>query len=103
MTVKTCLEDKYKAFMLKVNCITWRNIKEKAEFKKCNPAEIVFADYLSITEEDIKKHGGWGSEFHLEIKRMHEQKLLASNIHRQYHGRVVAYWLTKKGLKQLGI
>lgn len=103
MVVKECFENKYKAFMQKMNERTWRTIKEKAEFQKCHPANVIFAEYLAITEADIKEHGGWGSDFYMEIKRMHEQKLLASNIHRQYHGRIIAYWLTKKGMKQLGL
>ncbi len=102
MTVKECFENQYRLFMRTVTEKAWHSIKETAEYRKCNPADVVM-DYLAITENDIKANGGWGGDFYKEIKRMHEQKLLASNIHRQYRGRVIAYWLTKKGKKQLGL
>lgn len=103
MTVKEFFQNEYKEFMQTVKARTWRNIQETAEYRKCNPSDVIFMDYLTITEQDIKDNGGWGGDFYQEIKWMHEQKWLASNIHRQYHGRVIVYWLTKKGKKQLGL
>ena len=97
MTVKEMFENKYREFMQNVTERTWAIIKEKAEYKKCNPAEIIFREYLVITENEVNPRKN--AEVYFELIEMNKNKLIASNRHRQYHGKVDAFWLTKKGYK----
>ena len=98
MTVKKFFEDKYRNAMLNMDERKWARLKAEAEFYKKNPSEIMYMGF-EITAYDIKTNGGYNSEFYLDIKDMHERKLLASNKHRNYSGKVEAYWLTPKGFK----
>ena len=102
MTVKQFLENKYREKMLTITEREWKRVKEDAEYSKKHPAEILYMSF-EITENDIKNNGGWYGELHNDLLKMHEQKLVASNKHRQEHGHIDRYWLTKKGFKSLEI
>ena len=56
---------------------------------------------LEITVNDIKANGGYTGELWNEIRNAHENKLLASNAHRQDARTVTKYWLTNKGYKAI--
>jgi hypothetical protein len=92
MTVFEILDIKYRAEMKEMKMDNWKRIISL----KQHPAKTIYMG-LEITETDIRKNGGWNSEFFREIDRMHKDKLLASNKHRQAHGQVTKYWLTAKG------
>lgn len=100
MTVANLLKMKYEDMLYSMKRVTWENFKARAEFEKKHPAELMYMA-LEITEHDIKAHGGYAGELYAELKAMHEAKLLASNKHRQEHGHVDRWWLTKKGFKEL--
>lgn len=102
MTVAQFLDSKYRDKMATITEREWRRITEDAALTKKHPAEIIYMGF-EITEHDIKANGGWHGELHNDLLRMHEQKLVASNKHRQEHGHIDRYWLTKKGLKALAI
>ena len=55
---------------------------------------------LVITENECNPRKN--PDTYWELIQLNEDKLVASNRHRQYHGKVDAFWLTKKGYKQLG-
>lgn len=98
MTVFEMLDIKYREWLKNMNEREWEKLKEEAEYYNKHIAEVMYM-HLEITEYDIKKNGGYNGELWKEIKEMHANKLLASNQHRQYHGKVDCYWLTKKGFK----
>ena len=102
MTVKQFLENKYRENMLNMSKREWERIKENCEYSGKHPAEVIYMSF-EITEFDIKANGGYKGELYDDICKMHSAKLLASNKHRQYHGKVDAWWLTKKGLKELDV
>ena len=102
MTVKQFFENKYRDKMLNMAEREWGRIKEQCDFSGKHPAEIIYMG-LEITEFDIKANGGYKGELYDDIRKMHEKNLLASNKHRQYHGKVDAWWLTKKGFKALEV
>lgn len=102
MTVKEFFENKYRDAMLNMDKRKWDRIVEEADFYGKNPSEIMYMGF-EITSYDIKANGGYNSEFYLDIKDMHEKKLLASNKHRNYSGKVECYWLTPKGFKSLNV
>ncbi len=86
--------------MKTMNDRTLENFEKRSECERKHMAELVYMA-LEITEFDIKKNGGYNSDLYKEIEEMHNNKLLASNKHRQYAGHITAYWLTKKGFKAL--
>lgn len=102
MTVKEILDKKYSDWLKNIRKREWENIQYYASANGMHPAECMYMN-LEITEFDIKANGGYAGELFNEIDSMHKQKLLASNKHRQEHGHITKYWLTKKGLKQLAI
>lgn len=102
MKVTEMLDKKYREWLQKITKREWENIQYYASAKGMHPAEYMYM-CLAITEGDIKANGGYGGELFTEIDSMHKQKMLASNKHRQEHGHITKYWLTKKGLKQLAI
>lgn len=99
MKVIELLNRKYAERMKNISSKGWQSVKEQAEVKKLHPAEVIYLS-LEITEYDIKANGGYSGELWEEIKRLHQSKLMASNQHRQYHGKVDAYWLTAKGMRR---
>lgn len=97
MTVAECFKEKYEELLKHMNKSDWDNIQYYAKcYNRTIPEHMYYI--LEITENDIRKNG-W--DFAYEIERMHKDKLLASNKHRQYHGKVTIYWLTKKGVKKM--
>lgn len=99
MTVKEMFENKYREKMKNIREREWENIKEYAELNRMHPAQVVIMG-LEITENDCNPRKN--PEVYFELIEMNKNKLVASNRHRQYHGKVDAFWLTKKGYKQLG-
>lgn len=96
MTVLQMLDIKYRETMKTMNTVTWKNITSRQQ----HPAQTVYMS-LEITANDIRNNGGWAGELFQEIDRMHKEKLLASNKHRQAYGQVTKYWLTAKGWKTI--
>lgn len=99
MTVREAFENKYREWLKRIRKNEWLTVQEMAEHQKLHPADYMIL-CLEITEKDIKANGGYKSQFYAELKQMHEAKLIASNCHRQEHGHIDRYWLTKKGLKK---
>lgn len=69
-------------------------------------AKLPISEYimtlLEITQNDIKKQpDGYRSKLYQELKMLHEQKILASNQHRQEHGHIDRWWFTTRGIKKL--
>lgn len=100
MTVAAMFEQKYRELVKTMNSTTYRNFKERAEYENKHIAELMYMA-LEITEHDIKANGGYGGELYAELKAMHSAKQVASNKHRQEHGHIDRYWLTKKGFKAM--
>lgn len=100
MTVAKMFEEKYRELLKNMNDRTYENFKARAEYENKHLAELMYMS-LEITEHDIKANGGYGGELYTELQTMHKNKLLASNKHRQEHGHIDRYWLTKKGFKAL--
>lgn len=100
MTIAELLKNKYETMLKNMNARTWQNIKARSEYENKHAAEIMYM-MIEITEFDIKANGGYNSELYNELRTMHKNKLLASNMHRQEHGHVDKWWLTKKGFKEL--
>lgn len=99
MTVNEMLVKKYREWLTNMTEFEWKQIKYYADREHHTIPEHMFM-CLEITEHDIRKEG-WNSEFYRELDAMHKEKLFASNKHRQEHGHVTKYWLTKKGIKKL--
>jgi hypothetical protein len=98
MTVKEMFENKYRERMKNIREREWQYIKEIAEAKKMHPAQVIIMGLaITATEANPRKN----AEVYRELIEMNQNKLIASNRHRQYSGKVDAFWLTKKGYKQL--
>lgn len=100
MKAAEMFEQKYRELLKNMNGVTYRNFKARAECENKHLAELMYMA-LEITEHDIKSNGGYGGELYADLQEMHKAKLLASNKHRQEHGHIDRYWLTKKGFKAL--
>lgn len=98
MTVNEMLQMKYREWLKNMSEHEWEVISAKAEAAKMSIPDYMML-CLEITHNDIKQNGWYGGEFYRELDEMHKNKLVASNKHRQEHGHVTKYWLTKKGLK----
>lgn len=98
MILKEMFYQKYLNALKTMNKVSWENAKYYASAKKMHLAHYMYM-CLEITENDIRENGGYAGELWQEIKEAHENKLLASNKHRQEHGHVDKYWLTPKGFK----
>lgn len=94
MTVCEMLETKYRETVKRMSASRWHYINEMPQ----HPAKTIYMG-LEITANDIRDNGGYSGEFFQEIDRMHKEKMLASNKHRQAHGEITKYWLTAKGWK----
>ena len=97
MTVKEMFERKYKEYMKNINRTAWENHKFYAESQKIPVYQHIILS-LEITQNDLKK---WGIRYDGELKELHTQKYIASNMHRNEHGHIDRWWLTKKGYKKL--
>ena len=98
MTAKEMFEHKYKEKMNSITEREWNHIKEDSAHQKMHPAEYIFM-CLAITEHECNPRKN--AEVYWELIELNKSKLVASNRHRQYHGKVDAFWLTKKGYKKL--
>lgn len=95
MTVKELFSIKYRYWLKNMTSREWENIKFYAEAKNMSIPDYMLL-CLEITEDDIKNYGGYKTDLYAEIKEMHSAKFLASNCHRQEHGHIDKWWLTKK-------
>lgn len=98
MTVKEMFENKYREKMANITEREWKIAKACAEAEKIPVAELIIRGF-EITEKDFYNNGIY--YYGGELEKLHKQKLIASNRHRQEHGHVTVYWLTAKGYKQL--
>lgn len=98
MTVFEMFEEKYREWLKNMSAVEWKAIKRNAEAKGMSIPDYMML-CLEITHDDIKRNGWYSGEFFRELDEMHKSKLVASNKHRQEHGHITKYWLTKKGLK----
>ena len=95
MTANEMFLQKYREWLQRMTKREWQNIKVYAEAKKMSIPDYMMM-CLEITESDYKKD----TELRDELWKMNAEKLIASNKHRQEHGHINRFWLTKKGLKQ---
>lgn len=95
MKVYETLWKKYREWLKRMTKREWENIKVYAKAKKMSIPDYMML-CLEITETDYKQDNVLRSE----IWNMHKEKLLASNKHRQEHGHIDRFWLTKRGLKE---
>ena len=98
MTVKEMFENKYREKMATITGREWNRAKENAECKKMHVSEYIIR-CLEITENDCNPRKN--ADVYWELIEMNKSKLVASNRHRQYHGKIDAFWLTEKGYKKL--
>ena len=98
--MKTAFEmfkNKYEERLKYMTKRDWERIKEDAECKKMTiPDYMMMCLVLTKDEANPRKN----ADAYWELIQMNKDKLVASNRHRQYHGKVDAFWLTKKGLKE---
>lgn len=97
MTAYEMFLNKYKERLKNMSKKEWENIKYYAEAKQMSIPDYM-AMCLVITEHEVNPRKN--AEVYSELIKMNKEKLVASNRHRQYHGKVDAFWLTKKGLKE---
>lgn len=97
MTVKEMFEAKYKEYMQNITRKAWENHKFYAECHKMPVYQHIML-CIEITQNDLKK---WGVYYGGELKDLHKEKYIASNMHRQEHGHIDRWWLTKRGYKKL--
>lgn len=98
MTVKEMFENKYRERMANMTEREWKRATENAEYRKMHVSKYILLS-LEITEKDFYDNGIY--YYGGELENLHKQKLIASNRHRQEHGHVTVYWLTKKGCEKL--
>ena len=100
MTVKEMFEKKYKEYMANISKTAWENHKFYAEAKNIPVFEHIML-CLEITDKELRENGIYYECTDCDLVQLHKSKCLASNRHRQEHGHIDRYWLTKKGYKQL--
>ena len=98
MTIQKMLEMKYSELQGLHNPVWWDNAKYYAGAQGITLEKYCYLS-LEITVKDIKANGGYSGELWQEISEAHKNKLIASNEHRNYSGKITKYWLTKKGYK----
>ena len=98
MTVKEMFEKKYRERMATMTEREWKQAREKADYKKIHIAKYIML-CIEITEFDCSPTKN--ADVYWELIEMNKNKLVASNRHKQYSGKIDAFWLTKKGYKQL--
>lgn len=97
MTVYEMFQSKYEQWLKNITKREWENIKVYAESKKMSiPDYMMMCLEITINDASPQKN----ADVYWELIEMHKNKLVASNRHRQAHGQVNAFWLTKKGLKE---
>ena len=98
MTVQEMFYNKYKDYMKNISSAAWKNHKYYAERLNIPVHEHIFMS-LEITQMDLKENDM--CYFGSELEKLHKDKCIVSNRHRQEHGHIDRYWLTKKGYKKL--
>jgi prophage tail gpP-like protein len=98
MTVKEMFESKYRETMANITEREWQRVTENAAQMGIHPAEYIITN-LVITENECNPRKN--ADVYWELIKLNENKLIASNRHRQYSGKTTAFWLTKKGYKKL--
>ena len=98
MTALEMFKQKYKEFMQRVKAREWEIINANAEAKKMTIPDYIMLNCIVITINDANPRKN--ADAYFELIRMNNDKTVASNRHRQYYGKVDAFWLTKKGLKE---
>ena len=91
-------ETKYRETMATITERQWARVKEDAESVKKHPAEFIIMN-LVMSENECNPRKN--ADVYWELIEMNKNKLVASNRHRQYSGKVDAFWLTPKGYKKL--
>ena len=99
MTVREMLENKYREYVKNITARQWEIVKTEAENRKLHPAELILRFFINITENEVNPRKN--AEVYWELIQMNKDKLVASNRHRQYSGKVDTFWLTAKGYKKL--
>lgn len=97
MTAFEIFKQKYEEWLKRMTSREWERIKEGAECKKMSVPDYMMM-CLALTNDDCNPRKN--ADVYWELIQMNKDKLIASNRHRQYHGKVDAFWLTKKGLKE---
>ncbi len=98
MTVKEIFEKKYREKMATITEREWKYANEDAEFYGMPVAEYIMRN-LEITGNECNPRKN--ADAYWELIALNKSKLIASNMHRQEHGHIDRFWLTKKGYKQL--
>ena len=97
MTAFEMFKQKYEEWLKRMPAKGWERIKEGAEVKGMSIPDYMMM-CLAITIEDCNPRKN--ADVYWELIQMNKDKLVASNRHSQYHGKVDAFWLTKKGLRE---
>ena len=98
MTAFEMFKQKYEEFLKQMTKRDWEHIKAYAEATKMSIPDYMMSYYIVITINDCNPRKN--ADVYWELIQMNKDKLVASNRHRQYHGKVDAFWLTKRGLKE---
>lgn len=98
MAAYEMFKQKYLEFMQRVNAKAWESIKANAESKKMAIPDYIMLNCIAITINDASPRKN--ANVYWDLIQLNNEKAVASNRHRQYHGKVDAFWLTKKGLKE---
>ena len=97
MTAYELFQSKYEHWLKTISKREWENVKYYAEAKKMSiPDYMMMCIEITINDANPRKN----ADAYWELIKMNEDKLVASNRHRQYSGKIDAFWLTKKGLKE---
>ena len=97
MTAFEMFQNKYENWLKNITKKEWENVKIYAEAKKMSiPDYMMMCVEVTINDANPRKN----ADVYWELIKLNENKLVASNRHRQYHGKVDKFWLTKKGLKE---
>jgi hypothetical protein len=98
MTAKEMFENKYRAYMQNITPRAWEKCQAYAEAKKMPVYKFIMLN-LQITVNECNPRQN--AEVYWELIQMNNDKLIASNRHKQYSGHVTTFWLTPKGYKKL--
>ena len=97
MTAYEMFKQKYEEWLKRITKREWETINDYATAKK-----MTIPDYMmlcvEVTMNDCNPRKNAAAYW--EIIKMNDDKLVASNRHRQASGQVTKFWLTKKGLKE---
>lgn len=97
MTAFEMFYEKYLQWLKNMTEREWNNIQANSAAKQMSIPDYMMT-CLAITEHEANPRKN--SDVYWELIKLNKEKLIASNRHRQAHGQVDAFWLTKKGLKE---